>query len=50
MMQTGIWMSYSDSLHFSDKNRHIIYLIWSYKTKDMIYSSFNLLLGKRLKV
>jgi hypothetical protein len=39
-MQTGKWMSYSDSMHFSDKNSYKILFISSYGSKDMIYARF----------
>ena len=40
MMQTDVWMIYSDSLFFSDNNRHIICIIWIYKTGAMNFQSF----------
>jgi hypothetical protein len=39
-MQTGKWMSYSDSSHFSDKFSYKKLFIWSYHLKDMIYARF----------
>jgi hypothetical protein len=39
-MQTIIWMSYSDSTHFSDKLSYKILVISSYGLKDMILTRF----------
>jgi hypothetical protein len=34
-MQTGLWMAYSDSTHFSDKLTYKILFFSSYGLKDM---------------
>jgi hypothetical protein len=39
-MQTGVWMTYSDSTHFSDKFSYKILFISSYGLKDMNLASF----------
>jgi hypothetical protein len=39
-MQTVVWMTYSDSTHFSDKLSYKILCISSYGLKDMIYTRF----------
>jgi hypothetical protein len=39
-MQTGIWMSYSDSMHFSNKLSYKILCISSYGLKDTNYTRF----------
>jgi hypothetical protein len=39
-MQTGIWMAYSDSMHFSDKLSYKILFILSYGLKDMSLARF----------
>jgi hypothetical protein len=39
-MQKGIWMSYSDSMHFSDKLSYKILCISSYRSKDMNFANF----------
>jgi hypothetical protein len=39
-MQTGEWMAYSCSLHFSDLFPYITLCIWSYRFKDMILARF----------
>jgi hypothetical protein len=40
-MQTGLWMAYSDSTHFSDKNSYKILCILSYGLKDIDFSKNN---------
>jgi hypothetical protein len=42
-MQTSIWMTYSDSTHFSDKLSYKILFISSYHLKDMNYARFKYL-------
>jgi hypothetical protein len=42
-MQTVVWMTYSDSTHFSDKLSYKIHFIPSYHLKDMNFGSFKLL-------
>jgi hypothetical protein len=39
-MQTGKWISYSNSSHFSDTNSYKILFISSYELKDMNLASF----------
>jgi hypothetical protein len=39
-MQTGKWMSYSDSSYFSDPKTYKTLFILSYGSKDMILASF----------
>jgi hypothetical protein len=39
-MQTGIWMTYSGSTHFSDNLSYKILFISSYRLKDMDYTRF----------
>jgi hypothetical protein len=39
-MQTGIWMTYLDSTHFSDKFSYKILFISSYHLKDINFASF----------
>jgi hypothetical protein len=46
-MQTSIWMSYSDSTHFSDKLSYKILFISSYGSKDMNYARFKYLQEKK---
>jgi hypothetical protein len=40
-MQTEVWMSYSDSSHFSDKNSYKILFISNYGLEDMNLAKFN---------
>jgi hypothetical protein len=44
-MQTGIWMTYSDSTHFSDKISYKILFISSYHLKDTDLTKFAHLQG-----
>jgi hypothetical protein len=37
-MQTGIWMTYSDSTHYSDQISYKIYFIPSYRLQNIIYA------------
>jgi hypothetical protein len=39
-MQTVVWMTYSDSTHFSDQLSYKIHFILSYGLKDMNYAKF----------
>jgi hypothetical protein len=39
-MQTGKWMSYSNSSHFSDKLSYKILVVSNYGLRDMIYARF----------
>jgi uncharacterized protein YehS (DUF1456 family) len=39
-MQTGIWMAYSDSMHFSEQLSYKILFVLSYHLKDMILARF----------
>jgi hypothetical protein len=39
-MQTGIWMAYSDAMHFSDKLSYKTLCILSYASKDIIHAKF----------
>jgi hypothetical protein len=39
-MQTGIWMTYSDSTHFFDKFSYKILFILNYRLKDINLASF----------
>jgi hypothetical protein len=39
-MQTGLWMAYSNSMHFSDQLSYKILFISSYGLKDMNLASF----------
>jgi hypothetical protein len=39
-MQTGLWMAYSDSTHFSDKISYKILFISTYRLKDMNLTKF----------
>jgi hypothetical protein len=39
-MQTGLWMAYSDSTHFSDKNPYKTHFVPSYSLEDMNFGSF----------
>jgi hypothetical protein len=39
-MQTGIWMSYLDSTHFSDKFLYKILYILSYRLKDTNFARY----------
>jgi hypothetical protein len=39
-MQTGIWMTYSDSTHFSDPKTYKILFIPSYGLGDMNFARF----------
>jgi hypothetical protein len=39
-MQTDIWISYSNSTHFSDKFSYKILFISSYRLKDMNFARF----------
>jgi hypothetical protein len=39
-MQTWIWMSYSNSMHFSDKLSYKILFILSYRLKDMNFANW----------
>jgi hypothetical protein len=39
-MQIGLWMAYSDSMHFFDKLSYKILFISNYQTKDMNYAKF----------
>jgi hypothetical protein len=39
-MQTGIWMAYSDSTHFSDPKTYKILFIPSYGLKDINLAKF----------
>jgi hypothetical protein len=39
-MQTGLWMTYSDSMYFSDKLLFKILFILSYGLKDMDLTNF----------
>jgi hypothetical protein len=41
VMQTGKWISYSDSTHFSDKFSYKILFILSYGSKDINFAIFN---------
>ena len=49
MMKTKAWMAYSNSLHFSDIFRHIIYIICICKIKDMEDTRFTHFLQKKNK-
>jgi hypothetical protein len=40
MIQIGIWMAYSNSMHFSDKLSYKILFISSYGLKDMNLARF----------
>jgi hypothetical protein len=44
-MQTGLWMVYSNSMHFSDKLSYEILFILSYGLKDMSLARFTYLQG-----
>jgi hypothetical protein len=37
-MQTEVWMSYPDSMHFSDKLSYKIHFIPSYGSKDINFA------------
>jgi hypothetical protein len=37
-MKTGLWMAYSDSMHFSEQFSYKIFFISSYQTKDMNFA------------
>jgi hypothetical protein len=37
-MQTGVWMSYSGSSHFSEQFSYKIHYILSYQSKDMNFA------------
>jgi hypothetical protein len=39
-MQTGKWMSYSDSSHFYDKLSYRKHFILSYGSKDMNFATY----------
>jgi hypothetical protein len=42
-MQTGIWMAYSNSMHFSDQLSYKILFISTYGLEDMILARFKYL-------
>jgi hypothetical protein len=39
-MQTGIWMTYSDSKHFSEQFLYKIHFVSSYRLKDMNFARY----------
>ena len=44
MMQTGAWMAYLESTHFSEQLSYMTFQNWSYQLKDM---DLNIILQKR---
>jgi hypothetical protein len=48
-MQTGIWITYSDSMHFSEQLSYKIYFILSYGLKDIKFARFTRILPFKKK-